>query len=87
MSSNGVTHFMDGQMDFATLDQFERDYFLFTQMMKLQLFKHFRMWKAFKVQGRKGEGPGVQGARGSGPGVLGAERFRAAGGRREGLPV
>lgn len=66
MSSNGVTHFLDGQMDFATLDQFERDYFLFTQMMKLQLFKHFRMWKAFKVLGAEGVrawGSGAEGVR------------------------
>ncbi len=49
MSSQGITHFWDGQADFCPLEQFERDYFLYSQLMKLKLFRMFRMWKAFKV--------------------------------------
>ena len=49
MSSKGVTHFWDGQADFSGLEQFERDYFLYTQLMKLNMFRQFRLWKTFKV--------------------------------------
>lgn len=49
MSSKGVAHFWDGAADFVGLDQFERDYFVYSQLMKLRMFRQFRLWKAFKV--------------------------------------
>jgi dynein heavy chain len=63
MSCKGVTQFAEGNMEFSTLDQFERDYFLFTQLMKLRIFKSFRLWKALKASGggggrRREEGEG-----------------------------
>ena len=33
--------------DFTSLDQWEREYFLYTKMMEIPFFKKFRMWKAF----------------------------------------
>jgi dynein heavy chain len=50
MSSKGCTHFWEAQADFSGLEQFERDYFLYTQLMRLRMFRQFRLWKAFKVR-------------------------------------
>jgi len=47
MSRAGVTHFYQQETDFTALDQWEREYFLFTKMMSIPFFKRFRMWKAF----------------------------------------
>ncbi|KAJ9522808.1 hypothetical protein QJQ45_019796, partial [Haematococcus lacustris] len=48
ISSKGVTHFWDSQAEFTSLEHFERDYFLYTQLMRLRMFRQFKMWKAFK---------------------------------------
>ena len=47
MSRAGVTHFFQTETDFTSLDQWEREYFLFTKMMDIPFFRRFRMWKAF----------------------------------------
>jgi len=47
MSRAGVTHFFKAETDFTSLDQWEREYFLFTKMMEIPFFRRFRMWKAF----------------------------------------
>jgi dynein heavy chain len=47
MSRAGVTHFYQTDTDFTSLDQWEREYFLYTKMMEVPFFKKFRMWKAF----------------------------------------
>ena len=49
MSGKGVTHFCDGETNFHSLEGFERDYFLFSKLMNLRLFRQFKLWKAFKV--------------------------------------
>lgn len=36
MSRAGVTHFLNGETDFITLSQWEREYFLYTRMMKVR---------------------------------------------------
>jgi dynein heavy chain len=47
MSRAGVTQFYQTETDFTSLDQWEREYFLYTKMMGIPFFKKFRMWKAF----------------------------------------
>lgn len=47
MSRAGVTRFFRQETDFTSLDQWEREYFLFTKMMEIPFFHKFRMWKAF----------------------------------------
>jgi len=50
MSVHGVTHFVDGSnADFTTLDQWEREFQLFSAMMRLNVFSQFRKWKGFSV--------------------------------------
>ena len=53
MSGKGVTHFFDGELDFLTLGGFEREYLLFSKIMRLRMFRQFRLWKAFKVVWRR----------------------------------
>ena len=47
MSRAGVTHFYYGETDFTLLDQWEREYFLYTKMMEVSFFKKFQVWKAY----------------------------------------
>ena len=48
MSASGVTHFVAGvDMDFCTLERWEREHALFTKCKQLAVFKDFRKWKGF----------------------------------------
>lgn len=47
MSRAGVTHFYHTETDFTSLDQWEREYFLYTKMMEIPFFKKYRGWKGF----------------------------------------
>lgn len=47
MSAAGVTHFIDGQADFTPLDQWEREYHLYNQIIKLDVFRQYKLWKGF----------------------------------------
>eukprot|EP00198_Chlamydomonas_reinhardtii_P006936 XP_001696272.1 dynein heavy chain 3 [Chlamydomonas reinhardtii] len=49
MSVKGVTHFAEGSGEFITLEQFEREYFLYRQLLRFRTFVQFRLWKAFKI--------------------------------------
>ncbi|KAK9815239.1 hypothetical protein WJX72_000483 [[Myrmecia] bisecta] len=49
MSAAGVTHFQRDLADFTPLDQFEREYFLYTRLVRLPLFRQFRLWKCFAL--------------------------------------
>ena len=49
MSASGVTHFVAGvDMDFCTLERWEREHALFTKCKQLAVFKDFRKWKGFR---------------------------------------
>jgi len=47
MSRAGMTHFYQNETDFTSLDQWEREYYLYTRMMEIDFFKKFRAWKTF----------------------------------------
>ncbi|XXQ39846.1 AAA+ ATPase domain-containing protein [Plasmodiophora brassicae] len=47
MSRSGITHFFHGETTFDHLGQWEREYFLFSRIMRIRFFAQFRMWKAF----------------------------------------
>jgi dynein heavy chain len=49
MSRAGVTHFFESETEFTSLDQWEREYFLYTKMMEIPFFKKYRKWKAFYI--------------------------------------
>ena len=44
MSRAGVTHFYHTETDFTSLDQWEREYFLYTKMMEIPFFKKFSFY-------------------------------------------
>lgn len=47
LSSAGVTHFCNGEADFTALDQWEREFRLFTKVMTIPFFVKYRQWKNF----------------------------------------
>ena len=47
MSAAGVTHFIDGQAEFTPLDQWEREYNLYNQIITLDVFRQYKLWKGF----------------------------------------
>ena len=47
MSRAGVIHFYENDADFISLNQWEREYFIFTKIMEVPFFRKFRMWKTF----------------------------------------
>jgi dynein heavy chain len=51
LSEAGVTHFMGGQggssTEFTSLDQYEREYYLYSMITEIPFFKKYRAWKSF----------------------------------------
>ncbi|QDZ24237.1 heavy chain of dynein [Chloropicon primus] len=47
MSAAGVTHFIDGQAEFTPLDQWKREYHLYNQIINLDVFRQYKLWKGF----------------------------------------
>ena len=61
MSPKGVTQFAHGEMEFLTLPQWEREYLMHSQLMKLNVFRQYRLWRVMAiwrkgVRGRKAAG-------------------------------
>ncbi|KAJ9531588.1 hypothetical protein QJQ45_014947, partial [Haematococcus lacustris] len=50
MSVRGITHYVDGQtLDFATLNQWERELQLFGALKQLRIFRLYKLWKGFRL--------------------------------------
>uniref|UniRef100_A0A7S4P4P5 Dynein heavy chain linker domain-containing protein n=1 Tax=Guillardia theta TaxID=55529 RepID=A0A7S4P4P5_GUITH len=49
LSSFGVTHFVNGKPEFTELEQWKREHFLFNAILKIPVFKRYRIWKSYKV--------------------------------------
>jgi dynein axonemal heavy chain len=49
MSRSGVTQFCNSVTDFTSLEQWEREYFLYSKIMQIEFFRKYRAWKAFFV--------------------------------------
>jgi dynein heavy chain len=50
LSEAGVTHFQGGQAgstEFTSLDQYEREYYLYSMITEIPFFKKYRAWKSF----------------------------------------
>ena len=43
MSSQGVTHMLHGEADFYTLEDFEKEFFLFQTFRRFKIFRHFKV--------------------------------------------
>ena len=49
MSKKGITHFYENNIDFTPLEQWKREYYLYTKMMNISFFNTFQQWKGFFV--------------------------------------
>ena len=49
LSSFGVTYFMNGKPEFTELEQWKREHYLFNAIIKIPVFKKYRVWKSYKV--------------------------------------
>ena len=49
LSSFGVTHFVNGKPEFAELEQWKREHYLFNAIVKIPVFRQYRSWKTYKV--------------------------------------
>ena len=47
ISSRGITHFVDGEGTFLTLDEWEREYTLYQKLRKIEFFSKYKIWKNF----------------------------------------
>ena len=47
MSRGGLTHFFNNETEFTSLDQWEREYFLYVKVTDIHFFKKYRAWKAY----------------------------------------
>ena len=49
VSSSGVTKFDSGKAEFTQLDQWQREYYLFNEILQIKCFKTYRFWKTWKI--------------------------------------
>jgi hypothetical protein len=49
LSDSGVTHFMGNDTQFTSLQQYEREYYLYAMVTKIPFFAKYRTWKTFTV--------------------------------------
>ncbi|KAI4873222.1 hypothetical protein NFI96_025127 [Prochilodus magdalenae] len=49
ISSQGVTHYCEGQVDFLPLERWEQEYRYHRRLLRIPAFALFRKWKAFRV--------------------------------------
>ena len=49
MSRAGITHFVSSEPEFTSLEQWEREYYLFNVIRKIPFFTKYRSWKTFKL--------------------------------------
>jgi dynein heavy chain len=49
LSSFGVSHFINGKPEFAELEQWKREHYLFNAIVKIPVFRQYRTWKTYKV--------------------------------------
>ena len=49
ISGSGVTLYDHGTAEFTALDQWQREYYLFNEILRIRTFKVYRIWKAFMV--------------------------------------
>jgi len=49
LSSFGVTHLLNGTPDFTELEQWKREHYLFNAIIRIPIFKQYRVWKPYKV--------------------------------------
>lgn len=49
ISSRGIVHAVDGEENFVSLDEWEREYKIFSKLKYIKFFKHYKLWKNFML--------------------------------------
>lgn len=49
ISSRGITHFIDDEAYFISLEEWKREYKLYTELKKLKFFDYYKKWKNFNL--------------------------------------
>lgn len=45
----GITHFIDGEANFMTVEEWEREAKMFHQLLEIEFFKIYKKWKSFSL--------------------------------------
>ncbi|KAL4466850.1 hypothetical protein ABPG74_010447 [Tetrahymena malaccensis] len=49
ISARGITHFIDDQAEFKTIEEWERESKMFHQLLEIEFFKQYKKWKNFSL--------------------------------------
>lgn len=49
ISSRGIVHTVDGDETFVSLDEWEREFKIFSKLKHIKFFKHYKLWKNFML--------------------------------------
>ena len=49
ISSRGITHFIDEEAYFVSLEEWKREYKLYTELKKIKFFDYYKKWKNFNL--------------------------------------
>ena len=49
LSYRGISHFLNGEVQFISLEDWERENFLFKKIQKIKFFSKYRVWKTFAI--------------------------------------
>jgi dynein heavy chain len=49
ISARGIIHFVDNEAYFISLEEWEREYRLYSELRKIKFFKNYRKWKNFTL--------------------------------------
>ena len=47
ISARGITHFVEGEAIFMTIEEWEREVKMFHKLRNIQFFKNYKKWKNF----------------------------------------
>jgi len=45
----GITHFLDDQAEFKTIEEWERESKMFHLLLEIEFFKQYKKWKNFSL--------------------------------------
>ncbi len=49
ISARGITHFINEEANFMTVEEWEREAKMFHQLLEIEFFKKYKKWKSFSL--------------------------------------
>ena len=49
ISARGITHYINGEQEFMTIEEWERESKMFAQLKEIEFFKIYKIWKSFSL--------------------------------------